>query len=331
MVDVPHLGQDDLVQDAAIQVICLASGGGPAEDNVTGFLVRSGATNWARNSLLAVDAGCHLASIINILQEHGFKRVCPEPDWEAIDLKTAKGRSAAIEPSDAYPSMTGTTLTTGPFAGFSFSHLNARANALQLVRDLISTYMITHPHLDHLSGFAINTAAFHNTSRPKCLAGLPSTINAIKQHIFNDVIWPNLTDEEGGVGFVTFQRLAEGGNVALGEGGSRGFMEVVEGLGVKGFKISHGHCMKGPEHVHAHGSGRGSRGSVDGSDHVHWQQPGYSYSPSSHDASLPPQGHQGCGASQAVDIARNTRLLPYNSRAHRPYTTALLPLDIRAS
>ena len=47
---------------------------------------------------------------------------------------------------------------------------------------------------------AINTAAFHATSRPKTLAALPSTVDAIKHHIFNDVIWPNLTDEDGGVG-----------------------------------------------------------------------------------------------------------------------------------
>jgi elongation factor 1-gamma len=118
------------------------------------------------------------------------------------------------------------------------------------VRECISTYLITHPHLDHISGFVINTAAFQNTSRPKRLAALPFTVNAIKNHIFNNIIWPNLTDEDGGVGLVTFQRLAEGGNIALGEGWNRGFIEVCDGIGVKGFKVSHGHCMRGPGHVH---------------------------------------------------------------------------------
>jgi len=100
--------------------------------------------------------------------------------------------------------------------------------------------------LDHVSGFVINTAAFHNTSRPKKLAGLPSTVNAIKIHLFNDVIWPNLTDEDGGVGFVTFQRLADGGNIAVGEGYGSGYIEVCDGLCVRGMKISHGHCSKPP-------------------------------------------------------------------------------------
>jgi cAMP phosphodiesterase len=130
-----------------------------------------------------------------------------------------------------------------------------------------------------LSGFAINTAAFHATSRPKTVAALPSTVDAMKRHIFNDVIWPNLTDEDGGVGFVTFQRLKEGGDAMVGEGEGRGYIEVCDGLGVRAFKVSHGVCTKsGPSHQH-----RGSiaglsdsqppyNGSVQGSA----QEPAYS-------------------------------------------------------
>ena len=134
----------------------------------------------------------------------------------------------------------------GPFAGLAFPYASARANAVHIVREHVSTYLITHPHLDHFSGFAINTAAFHNTSRPKRLAALPFTVNAIKTHIFNDIIWPNLTDEDNGVGFVTFQRLTEGGNLALGDGHSRGFIEVCDGLAAKAFKVSHGRCAATP-------------------------------------------------------------------------------------
>lgn len=151
---------------------------------------------------------------------------------------------------DPTPEPPSTTLPTGPFAGLAFPHASARANAVHVVREYVSTYLITHPHLDHLSGFVINTAAFHNTSRPKRLAALPFTVNAIKTHLFNDVIWPNLTDEDGGVGFVTFQRLAEGGNIALGVGRGSGYIEVCDGLEVRGFRVSHGHCMKGLDHVH---------------------------------------------------------------------------------
>ncbi|KAJ4373256.1 elongation factor EF-1 gamma subunit [Neocucurbitaria cava] len=255
--------------EPAIQVICLGSGGGPSEDNVTGFLVRSTATKWSKNSVIAVDAGSHLAAITRILEEHfplvsnldpsipasqnvdgsGVSREIDTPSPGTAPL--SDDESGAETPiSEREVPVTITTLQNGAFAGLPFPHASARANALHVVREHISTYLITHPHLDHVSGFVINTAAFHNTSRPKRLAALPFTVNAIKTHIFNNVIWPNLTDEDGGVGLVTFQRLAEGGNIALGEGSGRGFIEVCDGLGVKGFKVSHGHCMRGPGHVH---------------------------------------------------------------------------------
>jgi cAMP phosphodiesterase len=177
--------------------------------------------------------------------------------------------------SDRDVPLTITTLKEGAFAGLPFPHASARANALHVVREHISTYLITHPHLDHVSGFVINTAAFHNTSRPKRLAALPFTVDAIKTHIFNNIIWPNLTDEEGGVGLVSFQRLAEGGNIALGEGSGRGFIEVCDGLGVKGFRVSHGHCMRGPGHMH-----RGSNANIP-------ETPGFQR--------LPPAHYQGDG------------------------------------
>lgn len=256
--------------EPALQVICLGSGGGPSEDNVTGFLVRSTAARWAKNSVLAVDAGSHLAAITRILADdfplaskpvprlpptlptrngNDRGRDSPSPGTAPISVSD-EGSDVDTPSSDIEPLPSYTILKKGPFAGVAFPNETARANALHVVREHVSTYLITHPHLDHVSGFVINTAAFHNTSRPKRLAALPFTVNAIKTHIFNNILWPNLTDEDGGVGLVTFQRLQEGGNIALGEGSGRGYIEVCDGLGVRGFKVSHGHCMRGPGHVH---------------------------------------------------------------------------------
>lgn len=72
--------------------------------------------------------------------------------------------------------------------------------------------------------------------------------------MFNDIIWPNLTDEDGGVGFVTIQRLPPGGNQLVGEGSGKGYIEVCDGLCVKGMKISHGHCTRGPDALPKRGS-----------------------------------------------------------------------------
>lgn len=256
-------------QRPALQVICLGNSGGPCEENVTAFLVRSTETAWTRGSLLAVDAGSHMGPIIRIL-EQDFPSVSADRSRKSSNgTRISNGdeslhselAGASLSPSPS-PSLQDekpycpepTILTTGPFAGMKFPNESARANGLYLLRNYISTYLITHPHLDHISGFAINTAAFHATTKPKTLAALPSTVDAIKQHIFNDVIWPNLTDEDGGVGFVTFQRLKEGGDAMLGEGEGRGYIDVCDGLGVRAFKVSHGCCTKSPPSHHHRGS-----------------------------------------------------------------------------
>lgn len=133
-------------------------------------------------------------------------------------------------------------LSSGPFASLALPHHSAKANGAYVIREMISTYLITHPHLDHISGFAVNTAALQQTLQPKRVAALPPTIDALKTHIFNDVIWPNLTDENGGVGLVTFLRLVDNGKRSLNEGVSSGYIEVCDGISVNCWSVSHGKC-----------------------------------------------------------------------------------------
>lgn len=206
-------------------------GGGPKEDNVTAFLVRSTAAGWKKGCLLAVDAGVHLASITNILETH---------DQEVMTDSAAETETV--------------TLVNGPFQGLEIPHVTSKANAAFITRSLVDTYLITHPHLDHISGFVVNTAALPGL-RPKKLAGLPYTIDAFKKHIFNNIIWPNLSDENGGAGLVTYMRLKEGGSPFMGDGDSKGYAEVCEGLSVKGWSVSHGNCMSSSAHNHSSPSG----------------------------------------------------------------------------
>ncbi len=174
--------------------------------------------------MVALDAGVHLSAIHRILEE---------------TLPSGLGETEEL----ALPY----TLTTGPFAGLEVPHATAAANAAHIHRTLIDTYLITHPHLDHIAGFVINTAGLPGT-RPKRLAGLPSTIAAFKIHIFNNVIWPNLSDENNGAGLVTYMRLVEGGSPALGEGEGKGYLEISDGLAVKIWGVSHGHCIERHSH-----------------------------------------------------------------------------------
>ena len=171
--------------------------------------------------MIAVDAGAHLASIVRIL----------ELQMPMNSLKLPPPGHKCILPD-------------GPFAGVPFPNISAKANALWFFRELLHSFLITHPHLDHVSGMGINTPALEYGREAKAIVALPSAIDAIKTHIFNDSIWPNLSDEAHGVGFVTYRRLIEGGNPRLGYGESRGYVNVCDGLATKCWGLSHGHCRR---------------------------------------------------------------------------------------
>ena len=182
---------------------------------MTGLLVRSTATQWSSNSIAAVDAGTLLAGIIRILEQ------C---DTESKDDKLV--------------------MKDGPFAGLSLPCKSPEANAAHVFQEIIGTVLVTHPHLDHLAGLAINTPIIEAGNGPKAVAALPSAISAIKNHLFNDVIWPNLSDEDGGAGLLTYQRLVEGGNPRFGRGEARGYVRACDGLLAKCLSVSHGRCKK---------------------------------------------------------------------------------------
>lgn len=169
--------------------------------------------------MIAVDAGTHLASIVRILQQQMplYSRETPPSGYSKV-------------------------LEEGPFAGIKCTGYSARANALHIFREIMHAFLITHPHLDHLAAMGVNTPALEYGREAKTIVALDSTIEAIKAHIFNDSIWPNLSDEGSGVGFVTYRRLKEGGNHRLGQGDARGYVRVCESLATLCMGVTHGKC-----------------------------------------------------------------------------------------
>lgn len=215
--------------------------------------------------MVAVDAGVHLAAINRILE-----KTLPE---NIADLPLPY------------------TIETGPFAGLEVNSPVASASAAHVARSLVDTYLITHPHLDHIAGFVINTAGLPGRPRAKRLAGLPSTVEAFKNHIFNNVIWPNLSDENGGAGLVTYLRLVDGGSPAMGDGEGRGYIEVADSLCVKACSVSHGEPVQtgGPRGSHSSASTPARFSSFDASSMTpsHSQQHLHQHLPRNSHISLP--------------------------------------------
>ena len=63
-----------------------------------------------------------------------------------------------------------------------------------ILRKHIKAYLISHAHLDHVSGLIINSAA----DSKKSILGIPKTIDYLRDHIFNWKVWPNFGSEGQG-------------------------------------------------------------------------------------------------------------------------------------
>ncbi|RKF62831.1 3',5'-cyclic-nucleotide phosphodiesterase [Erysiphe neolycopersici] len=211
----------------------VGTGGGPFENNTTAFLVRSVAKRWSKGSLLAVDAGVHLAAISKILEKTGgFHKD------ENIKDEIEAGKTCG---------QPGPVICSGPFEGLELQYRSLKANAGYIAGALVDTYLITHPHLDHISGLVVNSSGLTGI-QPKRIAGLSSSICALKTHIFNNIIWPNLTNENNGAGLISFIRLVESRS-SVGNIDSKKFVEVCDGLEVSAWGVSHGRCLDVNDHA----------------------------------------------------------------------------------
>ncbi len=64
--------------------------------------------------------------------------------------------------------------------------LPSHTDSETFIREQIKAYLISHGHLDHITGFLINTP---NDKSGKFIIGLNETINIIRNHYFNNQAW----------------------------------------------------------------------------------------------------------------------------------------------
>ncbi|WBY00105.1 3',5'-cyclic-nucleotide phosphodiesterase [Ramlibacter tataouinensis] len=82
----------------------------------------------------------------------------------------------------------------------------------------IGHVLLTHSHLDHVAALPLMIDSIASQlTRPVCVHALPGTIAALKEHVFNNVIWPDFsripTPERP---FITFSEVRFGQVLELG-------------------------------------------------------------------------------------------------------------------
>lgn len=86
-------------------------------------------------------------------------------------------------------------LAKGSFKGLTVPADSGWSDVGYILREKIKGYLISHAHLDHISGMVI--ASTEDTKKE--IYGLQSTINVLKNHVFNWQLWPNFANQGTGI------------------------------------------------------------------------------------------------------------------------------------
>lgn len=127
----------------AFEIIVLGCGGGPFENNLTGFLL----SPLSQKEWIALDAGSVLWGIVQAYEQNHLT------DIEPVD-------------SQLHP-------------------------ACDLFINQIKAFLISHAHLDHIVALVVNS----QIDKHKYILGIDPTIDNLRDHIFNGLIWPNYGNE----------------------------------------------------------------------------------------------------------------------------------------
>ncbi|CAF1577505.1 unnamed protein product [Rotaria magnacalcarata] len=100
-------------------------------------------------------------------------------------------------PNSAYISLDGGTIRHGIEIAIKQQSLPLNTDKEIFIREQIKAYLISHGHLDHITGFLINTP---NDKSGKFIIGLNQTIKIIRDHYFNNQAWADF----GSTGLKTY-------------------------------------------------------------------------------------------------------------------------------
>ncbi|MBO9617297.1 MAG: 3',5'-cyclic-nucleotide phosphodiesterase [Dyadobacter sp.] len=127
--------------------------------------------------------------------------------------------------SDAYVCLDAGTVSSGIIAAVGNGAFNV--NAETVLKKYIKGYLISHPHLDHISGMIINSV----DDTVKQVYAMEHCINVMKAHYFNWQSWPNLANDGNAPALnkYRYQQLKEGIEMAVKE----------SEISVRAFPLSH--------------------------------------------------------------------------------------------
>ena len=125
----------------------------------------------------------------SVCQAQPAFRVIPLGVKGGNDESNLSAYAVAVSGTDAYVCLDAGTLYFGLERAVA-SQLFA-GTVLEVLRNKIKGYLISHPHLDHIAGLILNSP--DDSAKP--IYGLPFCLNAIQENYFNWKSWPNFGNQ----------------------------------------------------------------------------------------------------------------------------------------
>ncbi|SCU86334.1 LAMI_0D01618g1_1 [Lachancea mirantina] len=203
----------------------LGASGGPMEiGNQSVMIAKAGperAKNW-----ICVDAGSGLHQIKEMLAQSREANRLGINQHECMEEEIESLYESEYEPLGLFMDERSDVvrgLDTLDDTQLSKSLLSESIEVFNRIRE----YYITHAHLDHVAALVINTPAIRSTE--KKVFALPRTAEALRTHIFNDSVWPDLLNEDSFL--LNLQELQEL---------RRHTVACISGWYVTPFRVNHG-------------------------------------------------------------------------------------------
>lgn len=188
----------------SFELTFLGSSGGPIESGTCSVLIKPAEITYQEiielqeSPVIAIDAGSGLLSLAHIIAD--ADKVMSQHVLLYSDSLALHRYSALRQ--------------TNPFSLLRQSTLSGAMAALKLILGKVRNIFITHPHLDHVSALVLNLPAYANLFPfVPSIHGSDFTVSALRTHIFNGVVWPDL--ELSGV--VSFRSMNTRAAVLTGE------------------------------------------------------------------------------------------------------------------
>lgn len=168
----------------SFELTFLGSSGGPIEGSNCCILIKSTDVTYRHiidnnlnDEVICVDAGAGLSKLSEIIYNQAAN------GSNSTDLLKLYGDDSKI---DDYIQAE----ISSPFN--NLPKKSPFANSVDIFKN-IKSYLISHPHLDHIYALVLNSPNFTLTN-PKEIYGSCETIQALNDHIFNGIIWPNFQE-----------------------------------------------------------------------------------------------------------------------------------------